>query len=206
MALAPAVPECLIENIPAVAGVVPGVSAPTVSLDPVRAILAGREAAGCNELDEAEPDEPLAVVVEEYAEYLSVLVADELYGIDIMRIKEIIRPITITEVPRSPDYLPGVITLRGVIIPVIDMSARLGFNMKADKDKQRIVVIRGDNGYTGLLVDDVIQVVRLGKNDIEPAPSIIDGVESQLVAGLGRNSGRMIIILNLDRTSDIKLS
>jgi len=134
-----------------------------------------------------------------------VRIADELYGIDIMRIKEIIKPITVTEVPRSPVFLPGVISLRGVIIPVIDMLSRLGFSAEADPANQRIVVIRAGAGFAGLLVDDVIQVQRIDCESIEHAPTVLEGVDREFISGIGRCDNRMIIILSLDNVADINL-
>lgn len=188
---------------------VPGTLTETVRAkrdsDPVKVILAGREAAECDGSLQSDSAEPLPVVTENYAEFLSVRIADELYGIDIMRIKEIIKPRPVTEVPRSPVFLPGVISLRGVITPVIDMLSRLGFSIEADKDNQRIVVVRVGQGFAGLLVDEVIQVLRIDRESIEPVPAVLEGVDREFISGIGRCDSRMIILLNLDSIADINL-
>lgn len=174
--------------------------------DPLKAILAGREAAGCDGIIQPATVEQLPIEsTGNFAEFLTVRIADEIYGIDIMRIKEIIKPRQVTEVPRSPVFLPGVISLRGVIIPVIDMLSRLGFNSDADLINQRIVVIRVGDGFAGLLVDDVIQVLRIDSERIEHAPAVLEGIDREFISGIGRNDNRMIIILNLDNIADINL-
>lgn len=172
--------------------------------DPLKAILAGREAAGCDGIIQPVSVEQLPTeTTGNFVEFLTVRIADELYGIDIMRIKEIIKPRPVTEVPRSPVFLPGVISLRGVIIPVIDMLSRLGFIVEADSVNQRIVVIRTGTGFAGLLVDDVIQVLRIDSESIEHAPAVLEDIDREFISGIGRNDNRMIIILNLDNIADI---
>lgn len=173
--------------------------------DPIEIIMAGRSASGCNE--------EVAMVEEEFVtstvadlEFLCFRVSDELYGINIMDIKEIIKPREVTEVPRAPSFVIGVLSLRGTIIPILDMRMRLGLLRGEVSGKERIVVIRNNESFSGLLVDEVIQVVRLKKESVEPAPAVLEGIDRDFVFGIGRTDGRLLIILNLESVADIHLS
>ncbi len=173
-------------------------------IDPIEAILAGREAAGCGDEPDASPEQA-AAEVEDFEEFLCFRVSDEIYGINIMQIKEIIKPREVTEVPRAPSFVSGVISLRGVIIPILDMPDRLGLRRGATTGRERVVVVRHGEAFTGLLVDEVIQVVRIVKNSVEPAPAVLEEINREFVAGIGRSEDRMIILLNLDTIADIDL-
>src|SRR5450631_1237560 len=96
-----------------------------VPRDPLATILAGREAAGCGENQPFESEDQTAIKQSNYQEFLCFKVSDEVYGVDIMDIKELIKPREVTEVPRAPSFVSGIISLRGVIIPIIDMLDRL---------------------------------------------------------------------------------
>jgi len=172
--------------------------------DPVEIILAGRNAAGCGETAPVDP-EYFTAFREECLEYLCFRVSDEIYGINIMDIKEIIKPREITEVPCAPPFVSGIISLRGTIIPIIDMRSRLGLLTGNATGKERVIVIKNNQSLSGLLVDEVIQVVHIDKEKLEPAPSVLEGVKRDFVTGVGRTEGRFIIILNLDTVADIHL-
>lgn len=172
--------------------------------DPIETILAGRKAAGCCE--ESNHDEELFLATSGTCyEYLCFRVSNENYGINIMDIKEIIKPRQVTEIPRSPEFVSGVISLRGIIIPVINMSARLGLPQNSLSSKERVVVIKNDQSFSGLLVDEVIQVLRIYSDNVEPAPSVLEGIDRDFVTGIGRSEGKLVIILNLKSIADINL-
>jgi purine-binding chemotaxis protein CheW len=172
--------------------------------DPLQIMLAGRVAAGCDE------DQPLAAgqvetVVDEYQEFLCFRVSEEIYGINIMDIKEIIKPREVTEVPRAPSFVSGIISLRGIIIPIIDMLDRLGLPREKISGRERVIVVRHGESFSGLLVDEIIQVVRIAKDSLEAAPAVLEGIDRDFVSGIGRADGRMIILLNLENIADIHL-
>ena len=175
------------------------------SLTPLEAILAGRTAAGCDDESILADEETSGTVAEACLEFLCFRVSDEIYGINIMDIKELIKPREVTEVPRAPAFVSGVLSLRGTIIPIIDMRVRLGLAHESLTGKERIVVIRTDNSLSGLLVDEVIQVVKVQQDAIEAAPAVLDGIDRDFISGLGRTDGRLIIILNLATIADINL-
>jgi len=173
--------------------------------DPLEVILAGREAAGCDEDMSLVAGAESESVVEEYQEYLCFRVSDEIYGINIMDIKEIIKPREVTEVPRAPSFVSGIISLRGVIIPIIDMLDRLGLQRETVTGRERVIVVRHGESFSGLLVDEIIQVVRITKDCFEAAPAVLEGIDRDFVNGIGRADGRMIILLNHANIADIQL-
>jgi purine-binding chemotaxis protein CheW len=132
-------------------------------------------------------------------------VSDEVYGVDIMDIKELIKPREVTEVPRSPSFVSGIISLRGVIIPIIDMLERLGLARDTVTGRERVIVVRQGELFSGLMVDEIIKVVRIVTDDIEAAPPILEGIDRDFVTGIGRADGRMVILLNLATIIDIHL-
>lgn len=172
---------------------------------PLEAILNSRTAAGCDDDSALSENMTGDVIIESYLEFLCFRVSDEIYGINIMDIKEIIKPREVTEVPRAPEFVSGVLSLRGTIIPIIDMRIRLGLAHEEQTGKERIIVIKNENSFSGLLVDEVIQVVQIPQDAVESAPTVLDGIDRDFVSGIGRSDGRLIIILNLEKISDINL-
>lgn len=189
--------------LPFCAAILPERLAATYS--PLEAILAGRSAAGCDDESILADDVTSEIVAESCLEFLCFRVSDEIYGINIMDIKEIIKPREVTEVPRAPDFVSGVLSLRGTIIPIIDMRVRLGLAHEEPTGKERIIVIKNNNSFSGLLVDEVIQVVQIQLDAVEAAPTVLDGIDRDFISGLGRSDGRLIIILNLKNIADINL-
>jgi purine-binding chemotaxis protein CheW len=172
---------------------------------PLEAILAGRSASGCDDESILADDVTSEIVAESCLEFLCLRVSDEIYGINIMDIKEIIKPREGTEVPRAPVFVSGILSLRGTIIPIIDMRIRLGLAREEPTGKERIVVIKNKNSFSGLLVDEVTQVVQVQLDAVEAAPAVLDGIDRDFITGLGRSDGRLIIILNLENIADINL-
>jgi len=177
---------------------------PTQEFDPLSVLLAGRLSAGCDEAWPAE-DLPEQKVVNDFEEFLCLRVSSEIYGIDIMEIKEIVKPREITEVPRGPSFISGVLSLRGIIIPVFDMHSRLGLAEEGGAGKERIVVVKKGEEFCGLLVDEVIQVVRIAAGTIEQPPAVLEGIDRDFVNGIGRFDNRMMILLNMKSILDISL-
>lgn len=173
--------------------------------DPLEIILAGRSASGCDDEASFSDDEISQDIAEDYLEFLLFRVSDEIYGINIMDIKEIIKPREVTEVPRAPAFVTGILSLRGTIISIIDMRLRLGLIRGQTSGKERVVVIKEAESLSGLLVDEVIQVVRVPIEEVEPAPAVLEGIDRDFILGIGRSDGRLIIILNLTNIADIEL-
>ncbi len=118
----------------------------------------------------------------------------EEFGVDIMKVQEIIRIPPITRVPKAPSYVEGVINLRGNVIPVVNLRARFGMPLSEETDLSRIVV----NGKVfGVRVDGVTEVLRLDSEAIEPPPPVALGMDSNFIRGVGKIGERLLILLNL---------
>ena len=167
--------------------------------------MAGREAAGCGESLPLVSEMQAVAEPADYQEFLCFKVSNEVYGVDIMDIKELIKPREVTEVPRAPSFVSGVISLRGVIIPIIDMLDRLGLAREVASGRERVIVVRQGESFCGLLVDEIIQVIRVAKDHVEAAPTVLEGIDRDFVTGIGRADGRMIILLNLANIIDLHL-
>ncbi len=135
---------------------------------------------------------------------LGFMLSDEEYVIDILEIKEIVRLQPITEVPRVPGYLKGIVTLRGVIVPIFDLRSRLGLKEIAYGPDTRIVVVYRGEEYAGLIVDSITQVMQVKAESIEPPPPTIGVVEAEYIKGVTRYRDRLVIVLNLERVLDVK--
>lgn len=132
-------------------------------------------------------------------QYVTFILDGEEYAIDIMCVQEIIRLSTVTKVPRMPEFVEGVINLRGKVIPVIDLRSKFGL-AKSESDKNsRIVVAEVSEKITGLIVDSVSQVISISDQDIEPAPSMGTNVNSEYIFGMGKVGERLIILLDIDK-------
>ena len=132
-------------------------------------------------------------------EILAFCLGDEEYGLDILRIREIIKLREVTEVPRAPAFLLGIISVRGQVIPVIDLRRRLRRPTRDLSKEARILIVTREHAPYGLVVDAVHQVVRMREEDVEPPPAMLGGADSEFVAGIGRpRADRMLILLHLD--------
>lgn len=185
----------IIEDKPAQAG-----------FDPIAAMLEGRAKAGYDDDAFIGPGTGLEKDADDSQELLCFRVASEEYALNIMEIKEIIKPREVTEVPRVPAFVSGVLSLRGIIIPIFDMTARLGLPREPSTGKERVIVVKnGEEGFCGILVDEVVQVVRIEDRFLEPPPTVLEGIDRDFVSGIGRFQGRMLILLNMEKILDITL-
>ena len=158
-------------------------------------------------------DESYADVLENQAEsqnksrsqYLAFHLGTEEYALDIRRISEIIKVREFTDIPRAPEFVLGIISLRGVVVPVFDLRCRLNLGVSEMLPATRIVVCQLDDVTVGLLVDSINQVINLSKDEIEPPPGVLSGLDREMVSGIGRYQGRMIILLNLSSVLDVGL-
>jgi len=138
-------------------------------------------------------------MAETQIELLGFMLSDEQYALDILEIKEIVRLHAITPVPRSPPWLKGIVTLRGVIVPIFDLRSRLGLAEIEHGPETRIVVVYRGEEFAGLIVDSITQVMRLPVESIEPPPQTIGPVEAEYLRGVARFRDQLVILLNLPR-------
>lgn len=130
---------------------------------------------------------------------VSFMIGAEEYAIDIFYVKEIIRLSHITKVPNAPEFIEGVINLRGRIIPVIDLRKKMG-HPKKDLDKDsRIIVIEDESSFVGFLVDVVKQVLRIPKDIVETPPEIISSVNTDYISAVAKLENRLIILIDLQK-------
>lgn len=131
-------------------------------------------------------------------EFLVFSLAGELYGVELTGIKEILSPPPITQVPRSGRDVVGVCSVRGLLVTVVDLRRRLRLEERALGRRTRILLAMAQSGeVTGLLVDDVRQVVRLAENEVEVAAAALGGDVAEHVMGVGRPGGLFLVLLDL---------
>ncbi len=124
---------------------------------------------------------------------------NEEFSVDILKVQEIIRDMELTRVPRAPDFVEGVINLRGRVIPVIDLRKRFGFESSEKTSETRIIVIDVNDRTVGLRVDGVSEVLRLPADTVEPAPTLVTGAGSDYISGVGKVDERLIILLDVGK-------
>jgi|SRR5882724_5005638 len=134
---------------------------------------------------------------EELLQLVSFRVEDEEFGLEILRVQEIIRVQQLTRVPASPDFIEGVINLRGRVIPVISLRKRFGLGSTPLDKQTRIIVVEVNGAVLGFMVDAVSEVLRLPTNTVEPAPRL-GRVEREYVRGVGKLDNRLLILLDID--------
>jgi purine-binding chemotaxis protein CheW len=135
---------------------------------------------------------------QELLQLVSFHVGEEEFGLDILRVQEIIRSQQLTRVPNLPDFIEGVINLRGKVIPVIGLRKRLGLPMQSADKRTRIVVVDVRGQILGFVVDSVSEVLRIHTDTVEPTPRL-GKVERDYVFGVGKLDSRLLLLLDLDR-------
>ncbi len=123
-------------------------------------------------------------------------VGSAFYALDIMGIREIIRPLPIVQVPRAPDYIDGVITLRKAVIPIVDLRRRFAAPLNQDSCV-RIVICAVDGRIIGLVVDEVSEVATFSREEIQPSPYYMTGSNTEFFPGVCRHKGILLLLLNL---------
>src|SRR5262249_46084375 len=125
--------------------------------------------------------------------------ADEEYGVDVRLVQEIIRVTEITQVPRAPEFIKGVINLRGRIIPVVDLKRKLNLGDVERTRLARIVVVKLRDRLTGLLVDGASQVPKVPGSSIEPRPEEVVEIDANYIPGVAKLEARLIILVDLNK-------
>ncbi|KXG77634.1 Chemotaxis protein CheW [Fervidicola ferrireducens] len=137
--------------------------------------------------------------MEEIRQFVVFKLGQEEYGVDIMQVNTIERMMPITRVPKAPDFVEGVINLRGEIIPVIDLKKRFGLASGEVTADTRIIIVMLDDLTVGMIVDSATEVVQLPQDSIEPPPSVAGNISSDFLEGVGKIGDRLLIILNLEK-------
>jgi len=136
--------------------------------------------------------------------YLTFGLAGEFYGLEVLRVQELVGLLPITRVPRLPSFVAGVVNLRGRVIPVVDL--RLAFGLPASEMHDRICIVvvsveraNGSSAVMGVLVDEVSDVVDLAAGDIEDTPEFGPDIDTSFIKGVGRSDTRVLLLLDIDR-------
>ena len=134
-----------------------------------------------------------------YIQLVGFYLGREEFAIDIQKVQEINRMVEITRVPRTPEFVEGVMNLRGKVVPVINLRKRLDFPEKEDDKRTRIVVVEIQGRILGLVVDAMSEVLRIPAGTIGPPPKIMDEMDTDFIMGVGKLEDRLLILLDLDR-------
>jgi purine-binding chemotaxis protein CheW len=124
---------------------------------------------------------------------------EEVYGINVMQVQEVLRVTEIAPVPGAPHYVLGIINLRGNVVTVVDTRERLGLGSKEMEESTRIVIIEADKMVVGILVDAVAEVVDLRTSEIESAPSVGNDESSKYIQGVASRDGELLILVDLNK-------
>jgi purine-binding chemotaxis protein CheW len=131
--------------------------------------------------------------------FLTFFLAGEEYGIEILKVHEIIGMMPITRVPRTPGFIRGVINLRGKVIPVVDLRLKFGMESVAHTDETCIIVVQVRGAEMGIVVDKVSEVRDIAAQDIEDTPSFGTDVNTDYILGIGKSEGKVKILLDIDK-------
>jgi purine-binding chemotaxis protein CheW len=126
-------------------------------------------------------------------------IGGEEFGVEILKVQEIIRTMEITKVPNAPHFVEGVINLRGKVIPIIDLRRRFSLESRKHDKNTRIIVIEINNTIVGFVVDSVSEVLRIPSDTVEPPPPVVAGIESEYISGVGKLEHKLLILLDLDK-------
>jgi len=136
---------------------------------------------------------------EELLQLVSFNIGGEEFGVDILKVQEINRMLEVTRVPNAPEYVDGVINLRGKVIPIIDLRRRFQMERKEPDKNTRIVVVELQGKVVGFVVDAVREVLRIPKSVTEPPPPIVAGVNAEYITAVGKLEDRILILLDLEK-------
>ena len=127
----------------------------------------------------------------------------EEYGMDILKVQEIKRMMSITRVPSTPSFIKGVINLRGSVLPVIDLRTRLGLFEAELTEAARIIVVLVNEGVVGFIVDEVVEVTTINPQNVEAVQTLSNGLSAEYISGIAKADARLYIMLNPDAIVNI---
>jgi len=148
-------------------------------------------------------DQTVKAIAEKEGKYLTFSLDNEEYGISILKIKEIIGMMSITTIPQTPEFVKGVINLRGTVIPVVDLRLRFGMTDIDYTERTCIIVVeikgRSDTVMIGVVVDAVSEVLNIKGEDIEDTPTFGTKLDTEYILGMAKMEGTVKILLEIDR-------
>ena len=138
-------------------------------------------------------------VVDEVLQWVTFRLQEETYGINVMQVQEVLRYSEIAPVPGSPDYVLGIINLRGNVVTVIDTRARFGLPPAEVTDNTRVVIIEAEKQVIGILVDSVAEVVYLKQSEVDSAPNVGTDESARFIQGVANREGELLILVDLNK-------
>jgi purine-binding chemotaxis protein CheW len=136
---------------------------------------------------------------DEVLQWVTFQLEEETYGINVMQVREVLRYTEIAPVPGAPDYVLGIINLRGNVVTVIDTRSRFGLMQGETTDNTRIIVIESEHQVIGILVDSVAEVVYLRSSEIDTTPSVGTDESSKFIQGVSNRDGKLLILVDLNK-------
>jgi purine-binding chemotaxis protein CheW len=136
---------------------------------------------------------------DELLQLVSFNIGEEEFGVDILRVQEINRTLAVTRVPNVPEYVDGVINLRGRVIPIVDLRRRFGMERREHDKNTRIIVVELSGQTLGFVVDAVKEVLRIPRSVTEPPPQLTGGVREEYITAVGKLDDRLLILLDLEK-------
>jgi len=136
---------------------------------------------------------------DEVLQWVTYRLGEETYGINVMQVQEVLRYTEIAPVPGAPDYVLGIINLRGNVVTVIDTRSRFGLPPSETTDNTRIVIIESDEQVVGILVDSVAEVVYLKTSEIDSAPNVGTEESAKFIQGVSNRDGELLILVDLNK-------
>ena len=133
----------------------------------------------------------------ELIQILRFTIENEEYGVELLKVQEVIRLSNITRLPKAPHFVKGVINLRGNVIPIIDLREKFGLNTLNYSTSTRAIIMEIQDQQIGIVVDFVNQVVQIPKDSIQPPPSVVSGLASEYIEGVSNSNEKLIIILKI---------
>jgi purine-binding chemotaxis protein CheW len=130
-------------------------------------------------------------------EYINFAVGDEQYGVDIMAVREIKEWSNVTHLPKQPDYIRGVLNLRGVVLPIVDLRCRFGQGLTDCTPTHIIIIVQVEGRQIGLLADKVLDIISFDRAEAQPVPSVARSSEARFLSGLVTIEGSMIALIDL---------
>ncbi|MBN1514935.1 purine-binding chemotaxis protein CheW [Candidatus Sumerlaeota bacterium] len=148
-------------------------------------------------------EETIMAATAKAGKYLTFTLAEEEYGLEILKVQEIIGMMNVTRVPKTPEFVRGVINLRGKVIPVVDLRLKFGLAEQDETEKTCIIVVQVAQGdhrtIMGIIVDQVSEVMDIGGDQIEPVPSFGSSVDTTFILGMGKIGSKVLTMLDIDK-------
>lgn len=121
------------------------------------------------------------------------------YGVHILQVQEIIKMTEVTKLPNTPDFIEGIVNLRGKIVPIMDLRKRFGLQEAATNENSKILILKLEEVQFGIIVDEISEVEKVPVSLIENPPKVVSGVRGEFISGIAKNNERLLILLDIEK-------